>query len=204
LRNTIQSFWRKWIQTTDDGVNPPFDQFVYEVGASLEELANRIAIQEQLIRDSLPPGWTATFSYPLDPITTYLCLDKNTVMAMFKALPTYYYANGVEYDPTIPISQQAIRFVYESPRKTGWTDTAGVKRDPAPTDKGEKSDFSGAQTLVDAFLALSALEASLREIGRLRDAGIVQFAIDQVNANVWSITEAFAYLIKNRIIATNG
>ncbi len=63
-----------------------------------------------------------------------------------------------------------------------------------------KSDFSGASGLYAAWLALPDLVKRLRADGRARDAGIVQFAYDEVRLGSWSITKALLYIGKNVVL----
>ena len=150
-----------------------------------------------------PPDTDWFFTYPNDPITAFILYDKPSVLSAlnWQGNGLYFYANSVglpvDGNQTWPMLVNPDK----SPRYTGWKDPAGEVHKPPPTDKkGSKSDFSGAAGLVQAFLALEAYALVLKQSGRARDAGIVQFAIDQVNKNVWSITEAFDYLRKNGLL----
>lgn len=60
-------------------------------------------------------------------------------------------------------------------------------------------DFSGAAGLLAAANGLLAYADALRKAGRKRDAGIVQFAYDQIFSGQWSITEAFDFLRRNNL-----
>jgi len=66
--------------------------------------------------------------------------------------------------------------------------------------KGSKSDFGGAQGLYETFLALPQVIKALKDAGRLRDAGIVQYAYDQVRLGLWTITRALLYISTNVIL----
>jgi hypothetical protein len=65
--------------------------------------------------------------------------------------------------------------------------------------QGTKPSLSGAGTLLAVLNALPAFAAQLKKNGRVRDAGIVMYAYNQVISGVWSITTALIYLDDNRI-----
>lgn len=187
----------------DDTHTPQGDFPVYVLGRNDVDLGSQIQTQNSAIINGLPPLWTAEFQYT-DAITIYFLLDQASFMVIAQAFVSSFVADAVANQP--PFFPMLVN-PKKSPRYTGFTDAAGVKVEPPPSDKsskggagGDKLDFTGAPGLVEAFLGLAAYESVLRETGRLRDAGIVQFAIDQVNNNVWSITEAFAYLREQRLV----
>jgi hypothetical protein len=198
MRNYINAFGLNWnVVIYDDTHTEAGNFFTSMFGESLEDLMNRVKADNDLIQAGLPANWTAEFNYPTDPKKAYFLLDKNTIMRLLVTFPDQWYGDL----SAVPDVQVFRNQVQDTPRYSGWKDDAGVFRKPPPSDKkGAKIDVSGAQKLVDAFLALEAYEKILRDSGRARDANIVQFALDQVNKNVWTITEAFDYLRQNRLI----
>jgi hypothetical protein len=170
-------------------------------GANLVDLAAQRDYVINLFNEA-NPGLNIEWTYPTDPITAYVLYDKPSVLQMlnWQGNGLYFYANsvGVELaDQTLPMLVNP----KTSPRYTGWKDAAGEVHKPTPSEKkGFKADFRGAQTLFEAFIALEAYARSLRQSGRRREAGIVQYAINQVDRNIWSITEAFDYLRENRLV----
>jgi hypothetical protein len=94
-----------------------------------------------------------------------------------------------------PIVKNAI-FYFETPRKIG----LNAKTEKKGATSLETADFTGAEGLLEALAALPELAAKLTIAGELRQAGIVLYAYRQVIANLWSITEAFAYLRNQRIV----
>jgi hypothetical protein len=102
--------------------------------------------------------------------------------------------------PNINQGEKRQNIYLESPRSFGVNSVD--ERTAAGAGAGQsakKSDFSGANTLFQAFLALTGYAAALQAEGRTRDAGIVLYAIAQVNSQKWSITQAFQYLRDNNL-----
>jgi hypothetical protein len=195
MRNTLLFFGLKWHFKFDDGVNPPIEFDVAVFGETEEDLVSVVESTNAATTGG-DPNYVIT--YPNPAIKAYFCFDKANVAKMIKVIPQFFYDECC-FNPftnaIIAPDQQLLRVqVNESPRNTGWTDSDGVKRAAAPTDKGKTSTFAGAGGLIDAFLALEAYAQSLKDEGRIRDAGIVQSAIDEVLAQEWSITEAFDFL----------
>jgi hypothetical protein len=143
----------------------------------------------------------------------YFLLNKWNVQIYIQNYPW-----PINSDGTFPASPQ--QYVFTSKEAKEWGgDLVGVWQyddaDPRSqlahvaaaetrVTKLKKADFSGAQTLLDALSALPTLAAELTKIGKLREAGIVIYAYNQVIKGYWSITEAFAYLIKAGIVGTHG
>jgi len=100
--------------------------------------------------------------------------------------------------PDITADGKQMTFL-ESPRNQGVNSAEEKTAAGAAGQSAKASNFAGAQQLFNAFQALTTLVAVFKQDGRLRDAGIVQFAVDQVTAGKWSITEAFQYLSDNNI-----
>jgi hypothetical protein len=198
MRNYILAFGLNWqVNIFDDTHTPQGSFFTSMWGRDPQDLSNRVAADNDLIQSGLPLNWTAEFAYPNDPKKGYFLLDKSTLMHLLQTFPDQAWGD-LSVEPSIQVFRNQVE---QTPRYTGWKDDDGVLRKPAPSDKkGAKQDLSGAAGLVEAFLALEAFEKSLRDAGRARDANIVQFAIDQVNRNVWTITEAFDYLRQNRLV----
>jgi hypothetical protein len=150
---------------------------------------------------SLPANWTIEPYYPNPAITLYFLLDKAALFFSFYNFRATYLLDAITNTPPLfPILANPKK----SPRSTGWTDPNGVKRTPPPSEKKEPpsdGDFSGAQGLLDAISALPTLAAKLTQAGELRQAGIVIYAYEQVVRQNWTVTQAFDYLLKNRIVS---
>lgn len=85
-----------------------------------------------------------------------------------------------------------------SPYGLGYNSVAAEKLGRASTAPGAiKFNLTGANNLFAAFQMLPGVVADLKRQHRLRDAGIVQYAYEQVLRGKFSITEAFAYIDKN-------
>lgn len=154
--------------------------------------------QNELIAAGLPANWTAEFTYDFEARTVYILLDKESLWVILVAFQGSIVADAFTNTPTFfPMLVNP----KQSPRYTGWKDPAGVKRAAAPSDKkGASADFSGASGLFAAAQGLLAYSDALSSAGRLRDAGIVKFAYDQIFNLSWTVTEAFDYLRKNHLV----
>lgn len=187
MRNYLTMYWQL-IHFNAGG----FDEAM--VGRTAEELANNVV--------TLKGGDTDTTDSLVIP--AYHCFDKDSLYNLLFDAPNFYWFTSVaNTDP----NNQPIRTVLSSPRATGWTDAAGVKRAPPPSEKkvsNGKADFSGAPGLLEALQGFLTLAGDLTELGKIRQAGIVLYAYKQVINQVWSITQAIQYLIDNRITATVG
>jgi hypothetical protein len=101
---------------------------------------------------------------------------------------------------------------FQTPRKgidgsyaSGWPSNDGDPKGPTANkhigdEKRFKADYAGASTLYQAFTLLAQWATQLRAAKKFREAGIVQFAYDQVVRQVWSISQAFLYLRENRLL----
>jgi hypothetical protein len=119
-----------------------------------------------------------------------------------KVINSWVNSSNVQNLGPTPIAGEKGQNIYlESPRKFG-INSATEKRVPVPSDQftAKRSDFTGAQGLVTFIDSLPALAAILKKEGRVRDAGIVTYAYNQVISQKWSVTTALDYLRKNRIV----
>jgi hypothetical protein len=172
-------------------------------GANLVDLA---AQRDNVINlfNIANPGNDVEWTYPTDPIDAYILFDKPSVLQMlnWQGNGLYFYALSVGIDLPLQNLPMLVN-PKQSPRYTGWKDSSGEVHKPTPSDKKTtEADFSGAQTLLDALEALVILAANLTKVGKVRDAGIVLYAYQQVKNQTWSITEAFDYLIRAGIVTT--
>jgi hypothetical protein len=185
-----------------------FDEFnvlqgqvpLYAIGRNDVDLKGQIDYQNNLFLSGLPAGWTITPIYQNAAMTVYILMDKDALMVILQAFAPSFVSDAVANQP--PFFPMLVN-PKETPRKTGWTDPAGVKRSPPPSEKKltlEEADFSGVPGLLEAIAALPELAAQLTKQGKLRDAGIVLYAYNQVINNNWTITEAIDYLDKNGIL----
>jgi hypothetical protein len=155
----------------------------------------------QLFNDA-NPGNDVEWTYPTNPVTAYILIDKPSVLQTlnWQGNGLYFYALSVG----IALADQNLPMLVnpeQSPRYTGWKDAAGELHKPAPSDKrGAKADFSGAQGLFDAAAGLLAYAQALRDSGRIRDAGIVKYAYDRIFDQQWTVTQAFDYLRHNHLV----
>jgi hypothetical protein len=179
---------------TSQGTVPGF-----AIGRNNVDLKTQIDEYNASFLSSLPPNWSIEPTYPTDSMTMYFLLDKESFMVILKQFAQSFILDAVANQPTFfPMEVNP----KETPRKTGWKDPAGVKRDPPPSESRKRGDFRGAAGLLEALQGLLTLAADLTRIRRVREASIVIYAYNQVIRQVWSITQAIQYLIDNRITAT--
>lgn len=180
-----------------DDTHAPQGSFqIYALGGDDNDLLAEVKKAEDSVISGLPALWTAEFLWT-DASTVYWLLDKDNFIFIWKTLVSFF-------GPHIFLDNPQIFSVLinpkQSPRYTGWKDLDGVARMAPPSDKhGAKGNFSGAGTLVQAFLLLPAYADQLRKDGRVRDAGIVMYAYNQVLSRAWSITKALDYLRANNL-----
>jgi len=171
----------------------------YAIGRNDVDLKTQIDIQNNLFLSSLPANWTIEPFYPLDPMSMYFLLDKDSFLVTLQAFAPQFVSDAVANQP--PAYPMLVN-PKVTPRKTGWTDPAGVRRAPPPSEARKKGDFSGAAGLIEALTGLLKLASDLNAMKEFRKASIVLYAYNQVIKQVWSITQAIQYLIDNRITAT--
>jgi hypothetical protein len=198
MRNYIFTIGQQCTLTYDDGAGGGGQFLLTQFGSDVDDCKSRLdsVLQYTIEHDFLPGVYTFSFNFT-EPIKAYWLFDKESVITMINGInPEIWWdeailgTQGAHFGG--PNSGYVIRSQFtKSPRQT-WRPDRSIKQ--------KKQDFSGAAGLVEAFLALEAYVTALRQSGRKRDAGIVQFAIDQVNKNIWSITEAFDYLRKQRLL----
>lgn len=179
-----------------DPAFPGLDTDLAAWGTSRDDLMNQANI---VLNDFITanPGFNWVATYPTDPIKQYILLDKQTVVRGILGNANQALFNYIS-NVGVPQNQQIIQMLNETPRYKGWTDQAGEKHAAPPADKkGFKQDFAGASGLFSAFQNLPLLAEKLRKEGRVRDAGIVLYAYNQVVAGLWTITHAIAYISEN-------
>jgi hypothetical protein len=139
---------------------------------------------------SSPGGGTLT---PTAPI--WFRMDKKIINSWLNSM-------GVQnLGPAVVAGDEKQIVFTESPRKFG-VNSYQEKRVPvsnAQIGVAKKSDFSGAQGLITFLNNLPMLAAQLKKDGKVREAGIVLFAYNQVISDKWSITTMLQYLRDNRI-----
>jgi hypothetical protein len=173
------------------------------IGRNDVDLRSRIDRYNANFLSTLPPNWTIEPTYPNEAFTIYFLLDKESVLndpfGFITVLSQYYVQDAIINQP--PVSPILVN-PPTTPRKTGWTDPAGVKRKPPPSETPDKADYSGAAALVKNFLTLCAnliaqIKATVKnKLVRDREVSIVTFARDNVTAGKWTITRALDYLVK--------
>jgi len=204
LRNYVSTRFLQYNLHGDDGGGGTIDLVTTSAGRNDEELGNNvvenIAFQEQINDPTHIYTWTVT--YPNPTTTVYWQLDSRNISTFANYLADFLYIGVVSLGniPQLGICKAKLGTDY-TPRK-GWTDDAGVKRLPTPTDARKKSNFSGAAGLLEALNGLLKLASDLTAMREVRKASIVLYAYNQVIKQVWSITQAIQYLIDNRITAT--
>jgi hypothetical protein len=208
VRNYIYTLFQRIEVHADDGGGNTFDTIIYGAGGDVAGLNENTDADKYNLQNSFP---TYSFTYnPGPPVTAYWLFDKSNVVKFAQFLASYFYPVCIEVKgpPELgifhPISDPLAPDL--KPRK-GWTDDIGVKRKPPPSEKKEAQeagDFEGADTLVEALQGLLRLASDLASIRKIREAGIVIYAYNQVIRNTWSITEAIQYLIDSGITTTIG
>jgi hypothetical protein len=173
---------------------------VFAFGSNNVDLKTEIDQNNLALTNAFDP-LPVTFTYPNDAVTVYWVLDKTNFMR-FLRFQTGIDAIRVDALVNSPPLWPSLRAPAKTPRKTGWTDAAGVKRKPPPSEDGKELDFSGAAGLLEALQGFLKLAADFTAMKQVRKASIVVYAYNQVIKQVWSITQAIQYLIDNRITAT--
>jgi hypothetical protein len=192
-----------------------FDEFgveqtggpAYAIGSDVKDLESEIQIQNDLFKNSLPANWTMTAEYPNPAYKLYFVIDKDAQLVTYKAFAATFVSDAVANAPKtyFPMLVNPAK----TPRRTGWTDPAGIKRKPTPSDKGIKPTLSEAGIFdplfvefpVDQFVKdLETLAAKLRKAGDSRGAAIVKFAEGELVALRFSIVEVLDYLSTNGIL----
>lgn len=191
MRNYISAWWLRYILT--DGSSSQFDTVF--VGKSLDDVKKQ---NEAFLASLNPASGPYSFS-DQSTLQAYHLLDRQTFMNILNVSPFFWWFTSVR--ETNPASQNILTLL-KTPRYTGWKDQSGGVRRASPSDKKEKSDFSGATTLFESVAALLQLATNLTKIGEVRQAGIVLYAYQQIIRQAWSITEAIQYLVDNRIVGT--
>jgi hypothetical protein len=211
MRDYFQVFAMPWVAQIGEIGMGGYYTGLYVFGQSAEEVSTRVAATNEIIV-GLNPATTVYFSYPIDLQKVYIPLDKSNLMqALRHDLATAIYFNSVgafnsvgdDY-PTYALTnpETACFRVSVNPKQslryTGWKDSAGVSRKPAPTDKkGAKGDFGGAGGLLAFVHSLPAYALLLRREGRARDAGIVQEVYNEIIAGKISVTDGLSILRQN-------
>ena len=191
MRNYVSFFVLEWTQIQSGP--PPTPSAQWAVGADEDDLWIVVKNLNQGFLDGTDPN--GTFEYPNDPQQAYLLLDKNTLLNLFQGPDkTNSPAAFMLWDSIIAPSQGRIQFfrtIPDSPRDTGWTDDAGVKRNPPPSEK------PGKQTANVKFASLAALIGTLwgilYSIKSYRDAGFpldpeIKFVLNAIIKN--TLTQA--------------
>ncbi len=185
----------QWTTNVFDDTHTPAGSFpTYAIGRNDVDLKSQIDLINAANLANLPLNWTQEYTYDRDAMTMYFLLDKDSLMVIYQTFAANFVSDAVANQPPfypVLVNPQT------SPKYTGWKDPLGIRRKPPPSDKkGPRGDFSGAPGLVSALQGLLLYSETLRAAGRLRDAGIVKYAYDQVIDLRFTITEAFDYLRK--------
>jgi hypothetical protein len=186
----VKNYVRLWLAGQNDGMNPPA-LLTYGFFFSKPEADDYINAN----------GWNA------GPNPYYFLLSKFNLATLVSAYPWNVDAQAsLGTNPGV-FTQDVKQADDWGGKSKVWNSDAADKfsvqaaKSATKTRRTVKSgDFSGAQGLLDALASLPALAAQLTKAGRLRDAGIVIYAYEQVIKRYWSITQAFAYLVANRIL----
>jgi hypothetical protein len=192
-----------------------FDEFsvsqgevpMYAIGWDVKDLESEIGLANDSFKNSLPANWSISPKYPNPSMKLYFVMDKDALMVTFKGFAAIYVADAVANAPktAFPMLVNPAK----TPRRTGWTDPAGKKRKPTPSDKGIKPTLSEAGIFdplfvefpVDQFVKdLETLAARLRKAGDSRGAAIVKFAEGELLAQRFSVVEVLDYLSTNGIL----
>ncbi len=155
-----------------------------ESGAALSDLINTFG-----------PGFD-----PYGPLQCFIKMNKSNLGVICNAA-------GAVWHPFTPDNfKETSLIVYgDTPRDTwdsndpafqnlGTESATGYKSTVRSTKAAGKQDFSGVPGLFDALAALPTLAAELTKEGRLREAGQVTYAYQQVIHLNWTISFALDYL----------
>ena len=137
MRNYIWTRAQYWpVDYFDDTHTPQGTAQLAAIGRDDTDLQSQIENANNVFLASLPANWTIEPSYPRDPMTINFTLDKDNFMRIAQAFVYSFVQDAVTNNPTyFPMVVNP----EESLRYTGWTDDAGVTRDPTPSDRGIKA-----------------------------------------------------------------
>ncbi len=185
MRNYIKTFWG--ITNFSNAFHVP-QAPIYSVEGDATELALELQLLEQSLADNGFTDISSTLGGQ-----RYFLLDKTNVLQMVGAFADYWYTN-----PTV------LQYTGDSTPRNGWTDAAGVKREPPPSEKAGKEgeiDTSGAQTLIENFLSImETLIKSYSSKGDKRTVGILKFELREFLDGQKSVTQILDELRKLFII----
>lgn len=104
---------------------------------------------------------------------------------------------GTATSPVLDGQGKQMIWLSESPRRFG-VNSVEEKKEASPAS-AKTGSTAGAGTLLTVLDLLLQLVDTLKAEGRLRDAGIVQYAYDRVIDGTFSITQALDYLRANNL-----
>jgi hypothetical protein len=192
LRNYISVWIIRWIQHVYSGGVEIYFGPATAAGKDRDDLYVQVQAQDVFMMNSLG-GDGFGDEFPNEPQQAYVCFDKETVMRMLQNVDrsgtsvAVYLWDALSVEP----SQQIIRNVLKTPRYDGWTDSAGVKRAPTPSDSKKKQDFSGAAGLILFLQYLQRVCGTpVRGLQANRRRQEACFLAGEVNANRMTITDA--------------
>jgi hypothetical protein len=172
MRNYFQVFAAATRVLIEPG-GTPFYSSLYSFGVDEFQVANDQANQIAQMKTFYPdPPNKLTFDSPFGLQKVYICLDKDNLMSLLTGpirvgdiiyqyfIGTFDGTDGHFIDQTGNTQFRVLVNPKTSPRYTGWTDAAGDKRQPAPSDKGQKGTpvnqaLSLAQTIADVVSLLA-------------------------------------------------
>lgn len=144
MRNYMSLFAIRWRQHVYLGGFEIYAGDATAVGGDEDNLLEQVKMQDEFMMNAFG-GDSTSDEFPNPAVQVFVCFDKETVLRMMQNVDRSGTSVAVYlWDAiTVEASQQIIRCTTESPRYTGWKDSAGVKRDAPPSDKGISSKTSG-------------------------------------------------------------
>ena len=156
MRNYISIFVVRWIQHVYSGGVEIYSGPATAAGADRDDLYTQTQAQDTFMMISLG-GDSFSDDFPNDPRQVFVCFDKETVMRMLQNVDhsgtsvAVYLWDAITVEP----SQQIIRNTLRSPRGSGWTDSAGVRRKPAPSEaKAGAGEGQVAPTTIEGIFII--------------------------------------------------
>jgi len=176
-------------------------QDLYAVGGDDDDLAENVQYQLGQVSDQFPPQYQPwTVETKGEAQNVYFLFDKANVVSMFKTAPTFFWNFSVQWQGNIEAPMlESLLAPAETPRKTGWKDSSGVKRAPPPSEIAGYDLFKTLYVSLDVVSPLVNLIAALRKAGRERDANIVQYQLGLLLTQKTTYTDLIAVLEKNGI-----
>lgn len=207
MRNYLNTRWINVHVVGDDGMGGGADYFVQLCEKDDAKLSDRYQNTINDIKNT-QPTWTWTFNFS-GPITVYLQLDKTNAVGLFQCGLEDFFGTQIFNASPLPDNFGFLKPKFDTDYTPyrGWTDDAGVKRNPPPSESAEKGNLSGSSNLVtnffrlcDAIIAELKADKSLTTLFRNRQINLVTQIQTAVSDGFLSITDALQMLLDDGLV----